>query len=110
MVVAAAGSDATSTGAVAAEHLRTGPAVQLHQVTLGAAAIQPGLAVIVPELVREQLDIALAATAGDDLVDAAGDHRAADVDPEPQVRPERLGMPGSDTDVPVQAARRRSQS
>lgn len=65
---------------------------------------------MVPEPVREQLDIALAATVGDDLVDATGDHRAAVVDPKLQVRPERLGMPGLDEDVPVQAARRRSRS
>ena len=40
-VVVAAGSGAAGAGAVAAEHLRGGPAVQLHQVTLSAAVVQP---------------------------------------------------------------------
>ena len=38
--------------AVAAQHLRGGPAVQLHQVPLGAAAVQPGVAEVMPEPVR----------------------------------------------------------
>src|SRR5271167_699101 len=46
-VVGAAGA-----GAVAGEHLRGGPAVQLHQVPFGSAAVQPGVAEVVPEPVR----------------------------------------------------------
>jgi hypothetical protein len=36
-------------GAVAAEHLRGDPAVEFHQVALGAAAVRPGVAEVVPE-------------------------------------------------------------
>ena len=38
-VVGAAGAGAAGAGAVAAEHLRGGPAVEFHQVALGAAAV-----------------------------------------------------------------------
>jgi hypothetical protein len=41
-VVAAAGSGTAGTGAVAAQHLRGGPAVKFHQVALGAAVVQTG--------------------------------------------------------------------
>ena len=51
-VVGAAGAGAAGAGAVAAEHLRGGPAVEFHQVSLGAAAVQPGVAEVVPEPVR----------------------------------------------------------
>jgi hypothetical protein len=47
-VVAAAGSRAACVGAVAAEHLRGGPAVQLHQVALGPAVVEPGMAEVMP--------------------------------------------------------------
>src|SRR5580693_323213 len=57
------------------------------------------MAEVMPEPVREHLDPALAPAAGDDLVDAAGGHRAAVVDAEPQLRPVLLGVPGSDPDV-----------
>jgi hypothetical protein len=60
---------------------------------------------MVPEPVRPHIDPALPATASDDLVDAAGSHRAAVADPEPQLPPEGLGVPGPDTQVPVQAPR-----
>src|SRR5271166_6587366 len=103
-VVGAAGSGAAGAGAVAAEHLGRGPAVEFHQVALGAAAVQPGVAEVVPEPVREHVDAALSATAGDHLVDAAGGHRAAAAGPEPQLRPVRLAVPGADADVPVDAA------
>src|SRR6266446_3166729 len=86
-VVAAAGPGAAGAGAVAAQHLRGGPAVQLHQVALSAAAVQPGMAEVVPEPVREHLDPALPTASGDDLADAAGGHRTAVVHPEPQLRP-----------------------
>jgi hypothetical protein len=46
-VVAAAGSGAAGAGAVAAQHLRGGPAVQLHQVALGAAVVEPRVAEVV---------------------------------------------------------------
>ena len=59
---------------------------------------------MVPEPVGEHLDAALAATAGDDLVDAAGGHRAAVVHPEPQLRPAGLRVPGPGADVPVEGA------
>src|SRR4249920_2696539 len=51
-VVGSAGADAAGAGAVAAEHLRGGPAVEFHQVSLGSAAVQPGVAEVVPEPVR----------------------------------------------------------
>jgi hypothetical protein len=71
-VVAAAGSGAAGAGAVAAEHLRGGPAVAFHQVALGAAAVQPGVAEVMPEPVREHLDAALPSPPDDDLIDPAG--------------------------------------
>ena len=51
-VVAAAGAGAAGAGAVPGQHLRGGPAVQLHQVPFGSAAVQPGVAEVVPEPVR----------------------------------------------------------
>jgi hypothetical protein len=45
---------------------------------------------------------ALPAPPDDDLVDAAGGHRAPAVDPEPQLRPVGLCVPGTDPDVPVE--------
>jgi hypothetical protein len=51
-VVGAAGAGGAGAGAVTAQHLRGGPAVQLHQVALGPAAVQPGVAEMVPEPVR----------------------------------------------------------
>jgi hypothetical protein len=103
-VVAAAGAGGAGAGAVAAEHLRGGPAVQLHQVALGAAVVEPGVAEMMPEPVRGHLDAALAAAPGDDLVKAAGGHRPPVIDPEPQLRTACLGVPGTGTDIPVEAA------
>jgi len=103
-VVAAACPGAAGAGAVAAEHLRGGPAVELHQVALGTAPVEPGVAEVVPEPVRVHVDAALAATAGDDLVDAAGGHRTPVADAEPQLRPACLGVPGADAEVPAGAA------
>src|ERR1700733_13027679 len=103
-VIAAARSGAAGAGAVAAEHLRGGPAVQFHQVALGAAAVQPGVAEVVAEPVREHADAPLAAAPGDDLVDPAGGHRPPVVPPEPQLRPVCLGVPGPDPEVPVEGA------
>jgi hypothetical protein len=51
-VVAAAGAGTPGAGPVAGQHLRGDPAVQFHQVALGAAALQPGMAERVPEPVR----------------------------------------------------------
>jgi hypothetical protein len=48
-VVAAAGPGAAGAGAVPGEHLRGGPAVEFHQVPFGAAAVEPGVAEVVPE-------------------------------------------------------------
>src|SRR5271165_1963512 len=87
---------AACAGAVEAEHLRGGPAVQLHQVTLRTAAVQPGVAEMVPEPVREYVHAALGAAAGDHLVDAAGGQRPPIARPEPQLRPACLRMPGAD--------------
>jgi hypothetical protein len=52
-VVGAAGAGAAGAGAVAAEHLGRGPAVEFHQASFGPAAVQPGVAEVVPEPVRE---------------------------------------------------------
>ena len=62
-VVGAAGAGGAGAGAVAAEHLRGGPPVEFHQVALGAAAVEPGVAEVVPEPVREGADAALAPAA-----------------------------------------------
>src|SRR5271157_1792791 len=95
---------AAGAGAVAAEHLRGGPSVELHEVALGAAPVEPGVAEVVPEPVRVHVDAALAAAPDDDLVDPAGCHGPPVADPEPQLRPVRLGVPGADAEVPVEAA------
>src|SRR6516162_10175030 len=103
-VVGAAGAGAAGAGAVAAEHLRGGPAVEFHQVAFGAAAVEPGMAEVVPEPVRVHGHAALAAATGDHLVDAGGGQRFPVVDPEPQLRPPGLGVPGPGPQVPVEAA------
>src|SRR5271166_3789186 len=95
---------AAGAGAVAAEHLRGGPSVELHEVALGAAPVEPGVAEVVPEPVRVHVDAALAAAPDDALVDPAGCHGPPVAGPEPQLRPVCLGVPGADADVPVQAA------
>src|ERR1022692_4853975 len=95
---------AAGAGTVPAQHLRGRPAIQLHQVAFRSAAVEPGVAEMVPEPVREHVDAALAATPGDDLVDAAGGHRAAVAHPEPQLRPVSLGVPGADADIAVEGA------
>src|SRR5271165_4133750 len=71
-VVGAAGAGAAGAGAVADEHLRGGPAVEFHQLSLGPAAVEPGVAEVVPEPVRIGVHVALAAAAGDHLVDDDG--------------------------------------
>src|ERR1039457_996174 len=82
-VVAAAGAGGAGAGAVPGQHLRGGPAVQLHQVPFGAAAVEPGVAEVVPEPVRVGVHPALPAAAGDDLVDAGGGERPWVVHAEP---------------------------
>jgi len=103
-VVGAVGAGAAGAGPVPAEHLRGGPAVEFHQVALGATAVQPGVAEMVPEPVRPRVQAALAAPAGDHLVDPAGGHRPAVIDAQPQLLPPRLRVPGTGTEVAVHGA------
>src|ERR1035438_8614130 len=64
-VVGAAGAGAAGASAIAAQHLRRGPAIQLHQVPFAAAAVQPGMAEVMPEPVRPRIDPGLLAAAAD---------------------------------------------
>ena len=105
-VVAAAGAVAAGAGAVPREHLRGGPAVQLHQVPFGSAAVEPGMAEVVPEPVRIGGHAALAAAAGDDLVDPGGSERPAAARAKPQLGPPGLRVPGAGAQVAVQGAGR----
>src|SRR5580700_8684439 len=105
-VVAAAGAGAAGAGTVPGEHLRGRPAVQLHQVPLGSAPVEPGVAEMVPEPVRVHGHPALAAAAGDDLVDARRGQRPPVVHAEPQLRPVRLRVPDPGSQVAVEAAGR----
>ena len=75
-VVAAACPGAAGADAVAAEHLRGGPAVEFHQVALGPAAVEPGVAEVVPEPVRMHPHPALMTAADDHLMDAMRGHRS----------------------------------
>src|SRR5258708_29817239 len=59
---------------------------------------------MMPELMREHIHPALAAPAGDHLIDPVGGQRPAVVYPEPQLRPPRLRVPGPDPEVAVEAA------
>jgi hypothetical protein len=61
------------------------------------------VAEVVPEPVRVGVHAALAAAAGDQLVDACGGQRPPAADSEPQLRPVSLRVPGTGTEVPVQA-------
>src|ERR1017187_1945324 len=103
-VVAAAGAGAAGAGAVAGEHLGGGPAVEFHLVAFGSAAVGPGVAEVVPGPVRVGGHAALAAAAGDDLVDAGGGERPAAVDAGPQLGPPGLRVPGAGAQVAVEAA------
>ena len=90
-VVGPAGPGAARASAVAAQHLRGGPAVQFHEIPFRAAPVQPGMAEMVPEPVRPGSHVALAGRrAGDHLVNPVRRHRPAVVHPEPQLRPPRL--------------------
>jgi hypothetical protein len=68
-VVGAPGAGAAGAGAVTAEHLRGRPAVQFHQVALRPAAVQPGVAEMVPEPVRVHRYPGLPSPPGDDLME-----------------------------------------
>ena len=105
-VVGAAGAGAAGAGAVAGEHLRGGPAVEFHQVSLGPAAVQPGVAEMVPEPVRVHRHAALAAAAADHLVNTGSSQRLPVVHAQPRLVPPGLGVPSAGTEVPVQAAGR----
>jgi hypothetical protein len=58
---------------------------------------------VVPEPVRVGVHCALAAAAGDHLVDAGGGQRLPVVHAQPQLRPPGLRVPGAGAQVPVQA-------
>src|SRR6202035_3212712 len=68
--------------------------------SLGSSALTE----MVPEPVRPRVQAALAAPAGDHLVDLAGVHGPAVADAQPQLRPPCLRVPGAGTDVAVQGA------
>jgi hypothetical protein len=57
-----------------------------------------------PEPVREHIHSALAAPAGDHLVNAVGGQRPPVSGAQPQLRPPRLRVPGPGADVLVQGA------
>src|ERR1700683_354764 len=80
-----------------------GPPVQLDQVPLGAAPVQPGVAEMMTDPVRINGHPALAAAAHDHLIDAVRHHRPPVVHSQPLLRPVRLGMPCPDPDVTVEA-------
>src|SRR5271154_2212094 len=105
-VVAAARAGTAGAGAVPGEHLRGGPAVEFHQVPFGSTAIQPGVAEMVLDPVRVHVRAALAAAAGDDLVDAGRSQRPPVIDAEPQLRLPGLCVPGPGPQVAVEAAGR----
>jgi hypothetical protein len=71
-VVGAAGAGTASAGAVAGEHLQGRAAVQLDQVALGAAPLEPGGTEVSPEPIRPDVHPALPATAGYCLVRGLG--------------------------------------
>jgi hypothetical protein len=98
-VVGAAGAGAAGARAVAAKHLRGGPAVEFHQISLGAVAVQPGVAEVVPEPVRVGVHSALAAAACDQLVDPGGGQRLPAARAQPQLRPPGLRVRGAGADV-----------
>jgi hypothetical protein len=77
-VVGAAGASRAGTRTVAGQHLRGTPPVQLHQVPLRPAPVQPRVAEMMPEPVRIYLHPALASPAGDDLVDPGRGQRPAE--------------------------------
>src|SRR5271165_378745 len=82
VIVAARGARARCRRSVPASGGR--PAVQLHQAGLGAAAVEPGVAEVVPEPVRVDLHARLVAAPLDHLVDPGAGERATLADPEPQ--------------------------
>src|ERR1039457_969451 len=103
-VVVAGAPRAARPAAVPLQHLRGGPAVQLHQVALGPAAIQPGMAEVVPEPVRVYPHASLVTAALDHLVDPVAGQRPPAAGPEPQPQAVRLLVPGADREVAVDPA------
>src|SRR5450756_2544683 len=103
-VVAAAGAGTPGTGPVAGQHLRGDPAVQFHQVALGAAAVEPGVAEVVPEPVRVNRHAGSLPRAGHGLVDAVRGQGSPAAGSQPQLRPGGLGVTGAGPQVPVEAA------
>src|SRR5213592_1679665 len=89
-VVVQACPRAAHTAAVPLQHLRGGPAVQLHQVALGPASVEPGVAEVVPEPVRVHAHACLVAAPLDHLVDPVAGERPAAAGPEPQPQAVRL--------------------
>jgi hypothetical protein len=59
---------------------------------------------MVTEPVRIDADPALAAPPGNHLVDTVGSHRRPVVHPQPQLRPVRLPVSGTDPDVAAKTA------
>ena len=102
-VIGTACPRAARAGTVPEQHLRGRPAVQLHQVALCTAPVQPGMTDMVTEPMRIHRDAALAAAPDHHLVDPVGRHRRP-VHSEPEFRPVRLGVPRSDPEVAVDAA------
>src|SRR5258708_23260367 len=70
----------------------------------GTSDVEPGLAEVVAEAVRVDVGAALAAPAGDGLVEAAGGHRPAVICPEPDLGLVGLGVPGAGAQIPVERA------
>jgi hypothetical protein len=61
------------------------------------------MAEVMPEPVRPGIHAALVAAAGDQLINPGGGQRFPVVDPEPQLVPPGLGVPGAGLQVPVEA-------
>src|SRR5271166_535255 len=83
-VIGTPGPGGAGTGTVPGQHLRGDPAVQLHQVPLRPAAVQPGAAEMMPEPVRVDIHAGLLAAPLDHLVDSLGAHRPPVAGAEPQ--------------------------
>ena len=95
-----------TSGAVAGEHLGGGAAVEFPEVAFGSAAVQPGVAEVVPEPVRVHGHPGWPAAAGDGLVDAGRGERPPAVRAEPELGPPGLRVPGAGPQVAVEAAGR----
>src|ERR1700722_2243811 len=100
-VVVTACAGTAGAGAVPGEHLRRGPAIELHQVCLGAAPVEPGVTEMVPEPLRMPRPPRLLPSPGDELIDPGRGQRPAPVHPQPQLRTPRQRMQGTHAQVPV---------